>query len=666
MRKSLLLNSIITFLILTLISSVSAQWIESGVVVSAADDWQLNPVLVPDDSSGVIIAWEDRRNSGSIDNQDIYAQRVDADGYVKWALNDVVVCDAANRQAYARIASDGNGGAIIIWTDNRSGEYDIYAQRLNRNGIPLWSSDGILVCGALGNQFGPALVSDGAGGAIIAWKDYRDAHDDYYAQRIDDTGTRMWDAGGVAISTVAVGYMASIGNPEMISDGSGGAIIAWADRRNGPYMVHAQRITVDGIVLWVEDGVPVSDVVIRHAAYHLVSDNDRGAIITWIADREDVTLNDDIYAQRIRFNGEIAWNTAGVPVCVSSEWRKDVPRIGKTVDGGAIIVWTDFRKNIDYDTDIYAQRLDSLGNVEWDINGIPICDAMTSQGYPRIISGVEDETVISWKDDRNGTGDDIYIQRLSESGAPYWENNGRVFYLAPASSAAGWHEMVMPDAESIVMTWYENREQESIYDIFLKKINMDGSIPISTLLQHSSSSIDGNTITLNWEISEDVLDIRFIVSRAEDDGEIFRELFSGDIVVDGNRYSLKDNTCAYGGSYRYRVEYLEDEKWVVLFETDSIDIPTVEFELGQNFPNPFNPLTTIGYSVKERCRVTIEVLDVSGRRVCTLTDGVQESGRYEVRWDGCDEAGREVSSGVYFYQLKAGKTVVSRKMILLK
>jgi flagellar hook assembly protein FlgD len=64
--------------------------------------------------------------------------------------------------------------------------------------------------------------------------------------------------------------------------------------------------------------------------------------------------------------------------------------------------------------------------------------------------------------------------------------------------------------------------------------------------------------------------------------------------------------------------------------------------------------------------VTIEVLDVSGRRVCTLTDGVQESGRYEVRWDGCDEAGREVSSGVYFYQLKAGKTVVSRKMILLK
>ncbi len=92
------------------------------------------------------------------------------------------------------------------------------------------------------------------------------------------------------------------------------------------------------------------------------------------------------------------------------------------------------------------------------------------------------------------------------------------------------------------------------------------------------------------------------------------------------------------------------------------------FTLGQNAPNPFNPSTTIRYTVPEGNQeyVTLKVYDLRGQLVRTLVDRFVESGAYSVIWDGTDETGRDVSSGVYFYRMKAGDFVQTRKMVLLK
>ncbi len=660
MKRLLFLTFLISLSVVICISSISAQWIESGVPVSTSEGIQRQCFIVPDDSSGVIIVWEDRRKG--FDSLDVYAQRVDGDGYVKWTIDGVAVCNATNIQIYARIVTDGDGGAIIVWGDKRSGSHDIYAQRLDRNGTSLWTRNGILVCGAQGDQHGPSIVSDGAGGAIIAWKDFRDNHDDYYVQRIDGSGTSQWVPSGVPISTVDVGYLAPIGFPDIISDGYGGVIIAWADRRNGPYMVHAQRVDADGNVLWAEDGVSVSDVVVRHIVYNLVSDGFHGTIITWVGKREDVLYKEDIYSQRIRSDGSVAWNMAGVPVCSSSEWATKDPRLTEISGGGVIITWLDKRKD---SGDIYAQRVDSLGTIEWDANGIPICDEINGQFSHKIISDGEDGALISWKDTRNET-DEIYIQRISNNGMSCWEADGIAFYTAPYSLEVGFQEMLMPDTESVMLTWPEDRRLESNIDIYLKKIFLDGTIPVSTLLKHSSASMDGNIVTIRWELSERDENITFFVLRVENGGGIFLETASQDISVDGYLYQFTDNTCSYGTSYRYRVAYLQDDKRHVLFETEPVDIPSIAVTLSQNSPNPFNPSTTIRYSVRERCHVKLEVLDVAGRKIYTLTDMMLEGGSYEASWDGCDSDGREVVSGVYFYQLKAGKVTISKKMVLIK
>ena len=88
--------------------------------------------------------------------------------------------------------------------------------------------------------------------------------------------------------------------------------------------------------------------------------------------------------------------------------------------------------------------------------------------------------------------------------------------------------------------------------------------------------------------------------------------------------------------------------------------------LHQNIPNPFNPTTLIRFELPERARVRLLVFDVQGRLVRTLVDGELQPGGQEIAWNGRDDDGRNVASGVYFYRLETPQTLVSRKMVLLR
>ena len=88
--------------------------------------------------------------------------------------------------------------------------------------------------------------------------------------------------------------------------------------------------------------------------------------------------------------------------------------------------------------------------------------------------------------------------------------------------------------------------------------------------------------------------------------------------------------------------------------------------LGAACPNPFNARTSIGYALGESGRVRLSVHDLAGRRIATLVDGRREAGAHQAPWDGRDDAGRAVSSGVYLYRLEAGGVRESGRMILVK
>ncbi len=100
----------------------------------------------------------------------------------------MAICTASDNQRYCEICSDGAGGAIITWRDYRSGsDSDIYAQIIDSSGNVQWTANGVAICTASNGQYKPKICSDGAGGAIITWEDSRSGSDyDIYAQRIVD------------------------------------------------------------------------------------------------------------------------------------------------------------------------------------------------------------------------------------------------------------------------------------------------------------------------------------------------------------------------------------------------------------------------------------------------------------------------------------------------
>jgi hypothetical protein len=100
-------------------------------------------------------------------------------------------------------------------------------------------------------------------------------------------------------------------------------------------------------------------------------------------------------------------------------------------------------------------------------------------------------------------------------------------------------------------------------------------------------------------------------------------------------------------------------------ETPDADLPT-DFALHQNYPNPFNPSTTILYELPHRGHVTLDIFNILGRRVDRLVDQVVPAGAHEVTWDGRDQSGAPVASGLYLYRLSSGAGVQTRKMLLLK
>jgi hypothetical protein len=130
--------------------------------------------------------------------------------------------------------------------------------------------------------------------------------------------------------------------------------------------------------------------------------------------------------------------------------------------------------------------------------------------------------------------------------------------------------------------------------------------------------------------------------------------------------SYTDGDVMAGGNYRYTLVAVLDDGTEQVSRTVEASIPSAVTELHQNNPNPFNPATTISFTLADGELVTLSIYTPEGKLVTTLVHDVLDAGLNEVQWDGTDERGNPVRSGIYFYRLEAGKTVLSRKMLLMK
>ncbi|MGI8907755.1 MAG: hypothetical protein ACR2IE_14835 [Candidatus Sumerlaeaceae bacterium] len=317
-------------------STGQVQWAANGVGISAPSPIQEEPAIVSDGSGGALIFWCDDHGTGS--GRDIYAQRVNGSGVLQWAGAGVAVGVATNTQQTPVAVPDGSGGAVVVWKDFRSGgTAHLYAQRVSGAGALLWAGG---TSGVAVHTASDVLLwmgsTDGAGGMLLAWEDVRNGNFDAYAQRIKVDGTLGWAAGGVPAVSVAGDQR----DPVVVTDGAGGAFVAWQDYA-GSFAYYAQRLSgASGAQLWAStNGLRISRV--NSSCESLAADGTG----RFYAALQDNSVDGDVYANLVDSSGNLQWNSytgSTISNAASYQYWPTVVADGT----GAIFLWMDYRNGL--------------------------------------------------------------------------------------------------------------------------------------------------------------------------------------------------------------------------------------------------------------------------------------------------------------------------------
>lgn len=502
---------------------------------------QANIHMVGDTKRGVILTWDDNRNSLTT-NTDIYAQRIKNTGLEKWATNGIVICNSIGVQKSNAITESDNGSAIITWEDDRSGNFDIYAQKVDSSGNILWTPNGVLICSKTTNQKNPKIVSDNVGGAIIVWEDSVSFYWDVYAQRINSVGVTQWGSTGVPICAAPNLQL----NPKIDIDGVGGAIITWQDKRsNIDYDIYAQRINSAGAIQWTPNGLIICNAVNVQNNPRIEPDGASGAYITWVDRRGGI--NYDIYAQRVSASGVNQWATNGLAVCsaTNNQSAQDMKYLGAN---GILVSWKDERVGTNA---IYAQIVNSSGTPQLTSDGVLLSNGLKCINPNTVVDGTGGGIIV-WQDSTT-IGWDIKAQKINASNAIAWTSGGITICNAVDDQI---NPTLVNDGNGGAIFAWEDRRNASNYDIYAHRVLSDGPINV---LENSNNTISLITapnpiyttgkITLSESKSDWELQILDVMGR-----QVKKEQIKA-----GTSFEINSNDYQ-GGLYFYYIQLKNDLK----------------------------------------------------------------------------------------------------------
>jgi len=672
-------------------------WPVDGVRVCVNDSIQHDATMVPDLEGGAYIAWVDYRYG--IGDSDIMAQRIDGAGTYLWNPGGTVACASLGNQSMATITVTTDSALVVVWEDERTDPSgDIYGNKLDPFGTQVWTLHGEPLATQPGiSEVWPGVAPDDWGGAYFVWRNWAPTPDGVYGQRVNSSGTSLWTAGGIRLTTT----LHSAAFPGIVSDGQGGAIISfWTDPSIGTSIdVGLQRIDPNGARLWGDDVAVVTQPA-SQTTYEVESDGAGGAVVVWRDDR--YSTDSDIYAQRVDTFGNMLWTPNGVAVCTEQSYQYGSVTCSDGA-GGLITAWTDLR---DPWADIYAQRVERHGYLGYPSPDIvEVVDTPGDQGgyatvawfasyldaYP--YDGVTEYTVWRWAAPPGSAPEKA---RVGDTGVRRAMAAGVDRELAESQAALGWEYIgttpaAAQDVYALAVPTFGDSTGGGVPEVLVKVIahggypgwlwesevaagysvdNLAPAAPLNLVAQRV-----GIKVRLDWNPSEEAApDFDFYaVYRANSSGVTSEPIYFIDASADT---TLWDNGATPGTPYYYIVTAVDrhqnqsdpsNEAMVDGSASGAGDrTPKItELLVADNAPNPFGVTTELRIGLPAAGEVTVDVYDVAGRRVARLAETLQE-GWQTIRFDGRASGGAILPSGVYFYRVRAAGSTVTKKMVIYR
>ena len=681
-------------------------WGEEGIQINNQPVYEYADIGLFGDNNSFFIAYVIEAPPPS--NDEIFKiMKYDLDGNALWEEGTVL---SNSSFGYVDLISISNQNYVISWKDNIS----IYAQKIDSDGNKLWDDEGIVIVPECEFEWtqGGFRINEMYGQLLCTWQPIQDGNSYLKYQALDSNGNLLLPNEGIDIQSGNYSY---IDQYQLIGNDASSYCL-WEDYRYDKIRIFAQRIAPNGVNYFPTDGIAITDTVFHHQEnFRAKALPEGGVIVVWNEVKENETLK-RVRWQILNSDGTVN-NPNGNDITVNVTLDQTNPQVDM-IDGDIIIAWlenesikaqklvnylpiwgnnasllieggnTNFFRiagsylYFDYMDNYYFHHIDENGNLSgnWPSAGV---GTNTSSYHLEDMIEYNGDLIYTWR----VYGDyKIYaFQILSDNGQYIFPDDG---FIISEGEDYYYHDFLFDGCINLI------HEDETSHNILMERFDLQGNtiwdnvtIQNNHYFNRLKATKLGDNFLVSWCTNFDETTSSYIMRMIDSNGNpIQSNLVYDDFLITSERRDYQivsatdtDASILFKRGYDVGSETTFFFSGLVSYQVNVSDVPILEDEIAStdniqlsNYPNPFNPETTISFNVTQTSSfVTIEIYNLKGQKVKTLyfhsepVEGLWNE--FSVAWDAKDDNEKQVSSGVYFYKLKVnGKTKASRKCLLLK
>ncbi|MHC5004897.1 MAG: hypothetical protein ACYTJ0_17445, partial [Planctomycetota bacterium] len=408
------------------------------------------------------------------------------------------VADGPSDQVQLKLAATPTGGTYVSWFDGLANGFDVRLQRLDADGNEAWTHNGVLVANrSFSSTQDYDLAVDGAGNALLVFRDDRGGPVQITATLVAPDGTQPWGPLGVTVTSGSAFYAA----PKIAATSDGFIVAAWTQDADAAL----QKLDGDGVEQR-ESPTVVSDAGGMNLVPSDLVPGDAGSVVMSMVRYGSFSDPRQLHAQKVAADGTPAWEQPTVVFDGGSLQFGNFPTIVADGAGGAVFGWYSSSPSLQ----VFAQRVLADGTEVFAHNGVAgSTNATRLRVSPAVaFDAASGETYLFWTETNAGQSQDgVYGQKLADEGDRQWTDDGRAIVPVGAHDIA--FVNVLPTGDGAVVGWIDSlgfgndRVHASRVDGDGNAVWMPGIADVSTVSSDksrlASTTIAGGTVVFAWQ-----------------------------------------------------------------------------------------------------------------------------------------------------------------------